>query len=78
MTKSDLDCLAHVVIDPQAWYDHVIKTFGEARAEAMLAAKVERHWENYVQESAKPDYKSRLEREAIAAQALAEKITPSL
>ena len=68
MTKSDFDCLAHVVVDPQAWYDHAVKTFGEARAEAMLAAKVERHWADFVTESARPDYKTRLERETLAAQ----------
>ena len=66
MTKSDFDCLAHIVIDPQAWYDHVVKTFGEVRAEAMLAAKVERWWADYTTASAKPDYKTRAEREIIA------------
>ena len=66
MTKSDFDCLAHIVVDPQAWYDHGVKTFGEARAEAMLAAKVERWWVEYVRESAKPQYKTRSERDADA------------
>ena len=67
MTQSDFDCLAHIVVDPQAWYDHGVKTFGEQRAEAMLAAKVERHWQSYVVESAKPDYKTRTEREQAEA-----------
>ena len=73
MTKSDFDCLANVVVDPQAWYDHGVKTFGEARADAMLAAKVERHWQSYVAESAKPDYKTRIERDTLEAAALAVK-----
>ena len=63
MTKSDFDCLAHIVVDPQAGYDHVVKTFGEPKTEAMLAAKVERHWQSYVTESAKVGYKTRAERE---------------
>ena len=67
MTKSDFDCLAHVVVDPQAWYDHGVKTFGEERAQAMLAAKVERHWQSYVTESEKPDYKTRIERDTLEA-----------
>ena len=64
MTKSDFDCLAHVVLDPNAWYDHAVKTFGEAKAEAMLAAKVERWWAEYARESAKPQYRNRVERDA--------------
>ena len=68
MTKTDFDCLAHVVVDPQAGYDHAVKSFGETRAEAMLAAKGEIHLQSYVTESAKPDYKTRSERETIAAQ----------
>ena len=74
MTKSDFDCLAHVVVDPQAWYDHAVKTFGQQKADAMLAAKVERHWADYTQASAQPDYKTRAvkEVELIAAQAAKE------
>ena len=64
MTKTDFDCLAHVVVDPQAWYDHVVKTFGEQKAQAMLAAKVERWWQEYTIESAKPSYKTRAMRDA--------------
>ena len=64
MTKSDLDCLAHIVVDPQAWYDHAVKTFGQQRADAMLAAKVERHWDNYVKESGRHGYKNRAQRDA--------------
>ena len=74
MTKSELDCLAHVVTDPDAWYDHAVKTFGQQRADAMLAAKVERWWSEYIQASAQPDYKTRAvkEVELIAAQAAKE------
>ena len=73
MTKSDFDCLAHVVVDPQAWYDHGVKTFGEQKAQAMLAAKVERWWGEYTQESVKVGYKTRAQREADIL--LAEKAT---
>ena len=67
MTKSEFDCLSHVVLDPQAWYDHALRTFGEEKANSFLAAKVERHWNSYVTESAKPDYKTRIERDTLAA-----------
>ena len=67
MTQSDFDCLAHVVIDPQAWYDHAVKTFGQQKADAALAAKVERWWNEYTTESAKPDYLPRAKREALQA-----------
>lgn len=63
MTPVDKQVLANVVIDPDAWYDHVLKTFGEQRANAMLAAKVERHYADYVRESEKPDYQNRAMRE---------------
>lgn len=69
MTPVDKQVLHHVVMDADAWYDHAIKTFGETRANAMLAAKVERHYQDYVRESAKPDYKTRAERDALTAQA---------
>lgn len=67
MTKSDFDCLAHVVVDPQGWYDHVVKTFGETKADAMLAAKVERWWNEWKVESAKSGYQRRAQREAAQA-----------
>ena len=72
MTQSDFDCLAHVVLDPQAWYDHAVKAMGQQRADAALAAKVERWWNEYTTESAKPDYQTRAQRELIAAQAVKE------
>lgn len=76
MTPIDRQVLANVVVDVDAWYDHALKTFGEARATAMLAAKVERHYQNYVSESAKPDYKTRAERDVIARAALTAQAEP--
>lgn len=64
MTPTDRACLAHIVVDSDAWYDHALKTFGEQKAEAMLAEKVERWWAEYTRDSVKPDYKTRLQREA--------------
>lgn len=64
MTQDELDCLAYVVIDPESWYDHAIKTFGQQKAEAMLAAKVQRWWNEWKIESSKPNYLTRAQREA--------------
>lgn len=65
MTPVDKQVLQHVVMDADAWYDHVLRTFGETRANAMLAAKVERHYQDYVRESARLGYRNRAEREAL-------------
>lgn len=69
MSPLDKQVLSHVVVDADVWYSHALKTFGEATANAMLAAKVERWYQDYVRESAKPDYKTRSEREALTAKA---------
>lgn len=55
--------LAHVVVDPDAWYKHAIATFGETVAKVHLEEKVERHRAAYEEESALPGYKNRAERE---------------
>ena len=56
--------LAHVVIDPDAWYQHAINTFGQEKANQFLAEKVARHKPAYEQAIKKPGYKNRAEREA--------------
>ena len=66
MMKTDFDCLANVVVDPQAWYDHAVKELGQQKADAALSAKVERWWQEWKQESAKPGYLTRAQREAQA------------
>lgn len=67
MTQSDKDVLAYIVIDPDEWYSHAIETFGQQKADAMLAAKVERWWDEWKIESSKPDYLTRAQREAQKA-----------
>jgi hypothetical protein len=43
LTKEERDVMEHVVLDPDGWLDHVVKTFGEAKAREFLDAKVSRH-----------------------------------
>jgi len=63
--------LAHVVVDPNAWYQHSINTFGQEKADKFLAEKVARHRSDYEEAVKKPDYKNRFERdqELLAEQA---------
>ena len=63
MTKEQRIVLAHVVIDPDAWWAHAVKVFGEAKAGEMLAAKVARHKSDYELSMQKGGYKTRAERE---------------
>ena len=57
--------LAHVVIDPQAWYDHGVATFGQEKADIFLAQKC-RRWEGEYERSRKDtNYKTRAEREGV-------------
>lgn len=65
MTQDEFDCLAYVVIDPNEWEQHAIKTFGAEKAQAMLAAKVERWWKEFKIASAQPGYQTRAERECL-------------
>lgn len=62
MTEPEREVLAFVVVDPDAWYEHVLKTFGKERAEELLRAKVATHWSAYKIARA-GDYKTRAERE---------------
>ncbi len=66
MTEEQRAVLAHVVIDPDAWYDHAISVFGRQKARECLVEKVDRWRPSYedalAQEGA--GYRARAEREA--------------
>ena len=66
MTPEQRTVLAHVVVDPDAWYSHAISHFGQEKADEFLAAKVRRYQSECEVAMAKPDYKTRAEREAMA------------
>jgi len=52
--------LAHVVVDPDAWVEHALKTVGESA----VKAKIERWKPEYLAQKDLPDYKNRAERDA--------------
>ena len=69
LTERERAVLAHVVIDPVAWWEHVCSCDGSdgRRAidcEAALEAKVARWGTAYDEAVAGSDYKTRAEREA--------------
>lgn len=66
LTENQRAVLAHVVVDPDAWYAHAIAHFGQVIADVQLATKVARWQAIYEAESVKPGYKTRVEREAEA------------
>lgn len=66
LKETERAVLAHVVIDPDAWWAHVQATFDEKRAEAALSEKVERWRPSYVAAAKLPDYVGRAERERRA------------
>ena len=61
LTEKERLVLAHVVEDPEGWYDHVLQVY-PAQAKEMLAAKVARWAPEYEAAVAKGDYKNRKER----------------
>lgn len=63
MTKEQRDILSHIVIDPDAWYAHVLNEWGQERADDALAKKVMRWAPIYEVEKIKPQYKTRAERD---------------
>ena len=69
MTNDQKAVLAHVVVDPDAWYQHAINTFGQEQADQFLEKKVERHRADYELESQKSGYKNRAEHELDEAKA---------
>ena len=64
ITEEQRAVMAHVVVDPDAWIDHAVATFGEAMAAVFLENKVARHRAYYEEKSAAPGYKTRAERDA--------------
>ena len=64
LTAKQWAVLAHVVVDPQAWIDHSVKTFGEETALKHLEIKVEEYRAAYESAVNLPDYKTRAERDA--------------
>lgn len=66
LTEKHLAVLAHVVLDPDAWYAHAVETLGEEKGLGALEAKVARWKVQYEAAKAKEgaNYKTRAEREA--------------
>lgn len=64
MTQDQRDILSHIVVDPDAWYQHVLAKFGKERADVMLDEKCQRHATAAQSERSNPGYKNRAEREA--------------
>jgi hypothetical protein len=62
MNADERAVLAHVVVDPDAWEQHAIETFGAARAAQMLSEKVARWKLAYKAAAVSPNYKPRAER----------------
>ena len=64
LTENERAVLAHVVIDPDAWWAHANAVAG-INEEAALAGKVERHQAAYDQAKAENGgYQTRAQREA--------------
>jgi len=63
-SEEDKAVLAHVVLDPDAWLAHAVKTFGEEKATVFLKQKVDRWRPEYLAQKDLPDYKNRVERDA--------------
>jgi hypothetical protein len=68
LTKEERDVMEHVVTDPDGWLDHVVKTFGEAKAREFLDAKVARWKPEYEEKKKEPGYKNRIARDAEEAE----------
>ncbi len=64
LTTEQQAVLAHVVVDPAGWANHVEATFGTAKAGEMVAAKVARLQAAYDAEKDLPGYKSAAEKAA--------------
>jgi len=68
MTPRQRSVLAHMVVDPDAWYAHAVNEFGQQQADEFLRQKVARWEPDFDRESKRQAYKTRAEREADAAQ----------
>ena len=72
LTTNEHAVLAHVVLEPVAWWEHVLSCDGSngkhaLNAEACLASKVQKYSGEYEAALARDgaDYKTRSEREAL-------------
>lgn len=63
LTEEQFNVLAHVVIDPNAWYEHVCNRYDEVSARIMMEQKVSKHSAAYKEAASKPGYKTRSELE---------------
>lgn len=63
MTDEQRAVLAHVVLDPDAWYAHAVSSFGQEKGREALKAKVARWQASYDRAKTLPDYLPRAERE---------------
>ena len=65
LTQDELKVLAHVVIDPESWWNHCQTAPNIADPELALAAKIAKHYVKYWKDlKAKgDDYETRAERE---------------
>ena len=63
LTDNERCVLAHMVVDPDAWWEHATN-WPKIDQEAALAAKVERWKPSYDGECHNPDYKTRAVRQA--------------
>ena len=61
LTQNEKNVLAHVVVDPAAWWDHAVAT-GKVDEEAVLSDKVARWQQSYDTASAEAGYAPRAER----------------
>lgn len=63
LTTNERNVLAHMVIDPDAWWEHATN-WGQVDEEAALADKVARWQSDYEAAVAAGNYQTRAEREA--------------
>ena len=66
LTQEQVDILAHIVVNPDAWVAHALENGGEQA----VTAKIERWRPRYLVQKDLPDYKNRAERDAEKEAAL--------
>ena len=74
LTTEQREVLAHVVVDPDAWFSHAVATFGAEKAAEFLEAKVARWGPDYEVKKAAGGYKDRAARQAEEDAAAAAKL----
>jgi hypothetical protein len=66
LTAEQRAVLAHVVVDPDAWYENAVTQLGEEQGHQAMLDKVERWSAEYAVESVKPGYMTRAQREQVS------------